>query len=172
MAKNNLKKNAQGYGYNYTDLAAINEYIDNIGGSYYQETKTDETDGKTYVWTHRIADKLLDHDIEVRGARVVEATLSNGKQNPAQANGSALTYARRYSLQMAYGLATTDNDAEDLTIPEGYQPPKTARDELIEYAHQNGIALADVAEQYGLKPKDSDDHYRQALEQMRKDIEG
>lgn len=173
MAKSIIKKNAQGYGYNYTDLAAINGYIESIHGKYWQATKTDASDGCCYIVTHRYADDIIPEDIEVRGAKVVEATLSNGKQNPAQANGSATTYARRYSLQMAYGLATTDNDAEDLTIPDGYQQPERSyRDKLIEYASIHGVALADVAEQYGLKPKDSEAHYKAALEQMQRDIEG
>ena len=55
-------------------------------------------------------------DLPVRkGCRVVNATLS-GKSNPAQEHGSALTYARRYSLLMAFGLATDDDDAESLSV--------------------------------------------------------
>ena len=170
--KATIGKNAEGYGYKYADMARVHDYIAVINGSYYQFTKTDEIDQKTYIWTHRNADDILDEAIEVRGARVVDATLSNGKQNPAQANGSALTYARRYSLYMAYGLAVEDNDAEDLTIPDGYTGPKTYRTQLMEYANAHGVALPDVSEQYGLKPHDSEEHYKAALTQMKKDIEG
>ncbi len=49
----------------------------------------------------------------LQGSRVVDATLF-GNDNPAQKQGSALTYARRYSLLMAYGLATEDDDANSL----------------------------------------------------------
>ena len=63
----------------------------------------------------------------IQGCRVVEAVLS-GKSNPAQEHGSALTYARRYSLQMAYGLATEDDDAESLTRkPEPVKPKGKAK---------------------------------------------
>lgn len=175
MAKSIIKKNAQGYGYNYTDLAAINGYIESINGKYWQKTETDAADGCCYIVTHRYADDIIPEDIEVRGAKVVEATLSNGKQNPAQANGSATTYARRYSLQMAYGLATTDNDAEDLTIPDGYQQPaKSYREKLIDYATANGIKYSDIQEQYEprLKPNDTEENYRAVYEQLRRDIEG
>lgn len=169
MAKTKLKKNADGYGYKYANMAAVNEYIEDIHGKYYQYTKTDDRDGYTYVWTHRFADDLLEEDIDVRGARVVDATLSNGKQNPAQANGSALTYARRYSLYMAYGLAVEDNDAEDLTYEPEMQPA-SYHDQLVQFANMNGILLEDVAAQYDLHPGDSEDHYRQALEQMKRDM--
>lgn len=173
-----IGKNADGYGYKYANMAKVHEYIESINGCYYQYTKTDETDHKTYVWTHRFPDDVLNTQLEgmsgldIRGAQVVDATLSNGKQNPAQANGSALTYARRYSLYMAYGLAVDDNDAEDLTIPEGYVGPKTYRTQLMEYANAHGVALPDVSEQYGLKPHDTEEHYKAALAQMQKDIEG
>ena len=36
-------------------------------------------------------------------------------KNPAQDYGSALTYARRYSLLLAFGLATADDDGAALT---------------------------------------------------------
>jgi hypothetical protein len=113
----NIKKNAQGYGYKYTDLAAINDYIESIGETYYQEIERIE--GDDYVVTVRQpalneAKSTLEV-IRIRGCRVVQASLS-GKVNPAQEQGSGLTYARRYSLLMAYGLATEDDDAESLTI--------------------------------------------------------
>lgn len=36
-------------------------------------------------------------------------------QTQPRSNGSAITYARRYSVLLAFGLATTDNDGENLT---------------------------------------------------------
>lgn len=107
MATNNIKKEAEGYGYKYTDLAQIHTYLETNNISYYQYIE--RMDGDDYVYTVPIVEgKELPAR---RGCRVVQAILS-GKSNPAQEQGSALTYARRYSLLMAFGLATTDDDAQ------------------------------------------------------------
>lgn len=111
MAKTNLKKNAEGYGYNYTDLSQIHNYLEEIGATYYQYIEP--IDGNDYIITVPIIDG--EEKPPRRGCRVINATLS-GKSNPAQENGSALTYARRYSLLMAFGLSTTDDDAACLTV--------------------------------------------------------
>lgn len=107
---NNLKKNKEGYGYKYTDLSAIHEYLESIGYTYTQYIKRIE--GDDYIFTRKYKNGELEE--EMCGCRVVQATLS-GKSNPAQEQGSALTYARRYSLLLAFGLATEDDDGEKLT---------------------------------------------------------
>jgi hypothetical protein len=78
---------------------------------YYQEVET--VDGEDFVITHILdgADKVIR---KCRGCRVVKVS---GK-NPAQDYGSALTYARRYSLLLAFGLATADDDAATLNPVE------------------------------------------------------
>lgn len=102
------------YSYQYVDIAQIHEYLESIGASYYQYIDTNEN-GKDYVVTVPIIDgkELLPR----RGCQVVDATLM-GVNNPAQQQGSALTYARRYSLLMAFGLATEDDDAQSLSKPK------------------------------------------------------
>lgn len=107
----NIKKNAQGYGYKYTDLAEIHNYLESVNCSYIQRTTTQ--DGVDYIETLRCIDGEWEKDW-LRGSRVIQATLT-GKNNPAQEQGSGLTYARRYSLLMAFGLATTDDDGQLLT---------------------------------------------------------
>jgi hypothetical protein len=106
-----LNKNAKGYNYKYTDLAEIHSYLESKGLSYYQFV--DVIDGNDYVMTVKV-DKDGKESTPIRGCRVVQATLS-GNSNPAQEQGSALSYARRYSLLLAYGLCTSDDDAEMLS---------------------------------------------------------
>lgn len=101
-----INKNAEGYGYKYTDLAEITKVLLENGYEYYQYIEP--VDGVDYIITVIEKDGKLVKT--ARGCRVVEAKLS-GKSNPVQEYGSALTYCRRYSLLMAFGLATTDDDA-------------------------------------------------------------
>jgi hypothetical protein len=102
-----IRKNSQGYGYKYTDLAEIHRHMEEVGLSYYQEIET--VDGNDYIITHI----LDDNDKEIRKCRGCQVVKVSGK-NPAQDYGSALTYARRYSLLLAFGLATTDDDGAAL----------------------------------------------------------
>ena len=115
-----LKRNGNGYGYKYTDLAEIHRYLESTGQSYFQEIES--VDGEDYIVTHCL-DESGKEIRKNRGCRVVKVS---GK-NPAQDYGSALTYARRYSLLMAYGLATSDDDAASLTPvkPRAVKPKAT-----------------------------------------------
>lgn len=114
VKKTTVTKNKNGYGYKYTDLAQIHDYLEQNNMKYYQEIET-APNGYDYVLTYRYIDGEWE-EIPKRGCRVVDAVLS-GIKNPAQEQGSALTYARRYSLLMAFGLATEDDDAQSLTRP-------------------------------------------------------
>lgn len=154
---NTLKTNSEGYNYKYTDLAGIHEYLQGISMSYRQYIEViGEND---YIITVPIADgKEL---APLRGCRVVQAVLS-GKSNPAQEQGSALTYARRYSLLMAFGLATEDDDAESLTKKpkaQSYQKDKTFNPKPIttpqndqpNICSQCGVGVDDDVKGYSLK---------------------
>lgn len=114
MEKTTLKKNKEGYGYKYTELAEIHKYLEENNMRYYQTIETSELNGCDYIMTYRFIDGKWE-DKPKRGCKVVDATLQ-GVKNPAQEQGSALTYARRYSLLMAFGLATEDDDAQMLSI--------------------------------------------------------
>lgn len=106
-----IKKNKDGYGYKYTELSQLNEYCENNKIDYYQEIETCDINGEDYMVTYVSEDggEYIKH----RGCKIVDAVLS-GIKNPIQEYGSSLTYCRRYSLLMALGLATEDDDAASL----------------------------------------------------------
>ena len=117
-----IRKNSQGYGYRYSDLSEIHRYLEEVGESYYQEIES--VDGEDYVITH-IFDASGKEIRKCRGCRVVK---TSGK-NPAQDYGSSLTYSRRYSLLLAFGLATADDDGAALTVkPKVAKPERKAMD--------------------------------------------
>ena len=103
-----LKRNGNGYGYKYTDLAEIHRYLEITGERYFQEVETEN--GYDYIVTH-ILDATGKEIRKCRGCRIPPLP---GSKNPAQELGSALTYSRRYSLLLAFGLATSDDDGAAL----------------------------------------------------------
>ena len=109
--KSTIAKKTEGYGYKYTELADINKYCEDNGIRYYQEIETSEVNQKDYIITYLIkGNETTKH----RGCQIVQAVLS-GIKNPVQEYGSSLTYSRRYSLLMALGLATEDDDGATFT---------------------------------------------------------
>lgn len=109
--KSTIAKKTEGYGYKYTELADINKYCEENAIRYYQEIETSEINQKDYIITY------IDRKGQTtkhRGCQIVEAVLQ-GIKNPVQEYGSSLTYCRRYSLLMALGLATEDDDGASFT---------------------------------------------------------
>ncbi|MEE3324175.1 MAG: ERF family protein [Methanosphaera sp.] len=138
-----LNKNANGYGYKYTDLAEIHNYLESINSRYIQ--KVERIDNDDYIFTKRSFDNVWENEW-IQGCRVVQATLS-GIKNPAQEQGSALTYARRYSLLMAYGLATDDDDAASLTTTNTITK-EDAENYVLDFGKHSGKKLTDVNASY------------------------
>lgn len=139
----NQTANVGKYSYQYVDIAQIHEYLESINARYIQQTK--RIDNDDYIMTKRCFDGKWE-DEWLQGARVVDATLI-GVNNPAQQQGSALTYARRYSLLMAFGLATEDDDAQSLS--ELKEPTKEDAEEYtISFGKHKGKKLKEVPEDY------------------------
>lgn len=116
-----LSKSTQGYNYKYTELSEIVKEMAEQGLDYYQYTETDPNTLKDYMYTVLIKDGKESKPL--RGTEIVMATLQ-GKSNPAQEMGSSITYARRYSLLMALGWATEDDDAKGMDGAKKREPQK------------------------------------------------
>lgn len=140
--KSTIAKKTEGYGYKYTELADINKYCEDNGIRYYQEVETSEINQKDYIITYLVKENEL--TTKHRGCQIVEAVLS-GIKNPVQEYGSSLTYCRRYSLLMALGLATEDDDGASLT-----QEP--TKEEALEYTltfgKHKGKKLTELPKEY------------------------
>ena len=138
-----LNKNSEGYGYKYTDIAEIHKYLEENDMKYYQEIQTSEINGFDYIMTYRFINGKWEEKPK-RGCKVVDATLQ-GIKNPAQEQGSALTYARRYSLLMAFGLATDDDDAQSLTS-NLIKTKEDAEKMVVNFGKYNGKTLKEIKE--------------------------
>ena len=139
--KSTIAKRTEGYGYKYTELADINRYCEENNIRYYQEIETSEINQKDYIITYLVKDKEVEKH---RGCQIVEATLQ-GIKNPVQEYGSSLTYCRRYSLLMALGLATEDDDAQSLSIKKE-ATKEDAEKWTFSYGKHKGETLKEVIE--------------------------
>ena len=149
-----LAKKKDGYGYKYTELAQINEYCENNGIKYYQEIETNEINGKDYMMTY-VSEDGKDY-IKHKGCQIVEATLQ-GIKNPVQQYGSSLTYCRRYSLLMALGLSTEEDDGASCEIKQSKKVEPQEDNKLIllskfnELVDETNQDLEKILEYYKVK---------------------
>ena len=128
-----IKKLSQGYGYKYAELSTIHDELERQGITYYQYIEYNTEADADYVYTVLTIDgKELPAR---RGCRVISG--GDSMKSAAQAQGSALTYARRYSLLMALGWATEDDDGTTAGTPVPKKPSmkldfKQVREHLTE----------------------------------------
>lgn len=100
MSENNkqiVKNASKGYNYKYSNLADLAR-----AGVEIPPMRTERVDGYEYVFA-KVGNEWI------QGARVVELTTKG--MNPTQAYGAALTYARRYTVQLVQAIACDDDDA-------------------------------------------------------------
>lgn len=172
MEKTTLTKNQKGYGYKYTDIAEIHRYLESHNMSYYQEIETNEQTGSDYIMTYRCINGSWE-DKPKRGCKVVDATLQ-GVKNPAQEQGSALTYARRYSLLMAFGLATEDDDAQALskkinktTTKKAVESSPNYKQMLLDELKKQSMNVNEYAKAHNLNAKTTQVQAKALLENLK-----
>lgn len=134
---------------NYADLssvdAAIRPALSEVGLFHYQITH--EHDGGVCVET------LVGHESGVSmsfGKLFVPAS-----KNDAQGYGSALTYARRYSLMAAFGVCPEDDDgnAAAASAPPKQEPegmPEAEFSKLKSLAQASGTTSQELCKKYGV----------------------
>jgi hypothetical protein len=112
-------------------LEAVDEACLNSGIALYQETFEDST-GVTVetVFLHESGESLRCGKLHVPAA----------KQDP-QGYGSALTYARRYSLLAACGIAAEDDDGNAAAKAEQVRQAKDRAAARAEWLDQQALAL-------------------------------
>lgn len=123
--KNNsvVKNSSKAYGYNYASLSDIVNAGHTIPAMRIKPTEYGE-----YV------EYLDDKGGWQTGAKIVVPEMKGS--NDAQKYGSALTYARRYTVQMALGLACADDDkietqtAEQKADNERYNASRPSFDDI------------------------------------------
>lgn len=152
-------KSGKSYSYRYVDIAQIHDYLESINAKYIQEIK--RIDGDDYIMTKRCFDNKWEEEW-LQGSKVVDATLF-GTDNPAQKQGSALTYARRYSLLMAFGLATEDDDAQSLTQKKD---KVDYRQQLINYCNKYDLDMNELAKDYKLNAKSKQEDFKRVLNEL------
>lgn len=82
--------------------------------------------GAKFFWTNTIKDDVMytvisgyNAQVELAGSKIV-IDGRNKRANDVQIQGAAITYARRYSISMAFGVATdTDDDAVSIQSQHG-----------------------------------------------------
>lgn len=105
--KNVVANRSKAYGYNYASLGDIANQ-----GFEIPRMKTGTEDGKEYVFCYDKETKEW-----IRGAEIVIPQMKN--MNLAQMYGSALTYARRYSVLMYLGLVCDEDKKLEAQSPSG-----------------------------------------------------
>jgi len=70
------------------------------------------------------------------------------KQNDAQAYGSGISYARRYSLSSICGIGSEDDDAQ-----KAVQPKPNATKEVMQKAHNAKATLQQIKSKYSVTPE-------------------
>lgn len=108
-----VKNQSSGYGYKYSNLADLHRAGVNI-----PKMRVKADDFGEFIEYYDETEKSWQ-----QGARIV--LIESKQMNAAQAYGAALTYARRYTVQMAERVACDDDDAIEKEKPMPAAKAKT-----------------------------------------------
>lgn len=148
MAAKILKKNSDGYNYKYLDLNRLLAWLDEQGISVTQEVKV--IDGNDYILSHYEAEGK---QWDMLGCRVVmPKSMGGGKVNECQQYGSAISYAKRYSICMNLGISTSDDDAAccDVSFPQTQEEMLVVLKELTEKDASKKTAMPILKKKLGI----------------------
>ena len=141
MAEGKIVKNqSSGYGYKYSNLADLHRAGIEIPKMRVKPTEFGEFieyyDEETKEW--------------MTGAKIVEFEAKG--MNAAQAYGASLTYARRYTVQMAKSVACDDDDAVEKAKPIKKAPASNAKPSTNQINY-----LRTLLKQMGKKKSEADE---------------
>lgn len=126
-----IKNQSKGYGYTYNNLADLAR-----AGVDIPPMKTAIVEGREYVFA-KIGDEWI------QGAQVIDIDMKG--MNAAQAYGSALTYARRYTVQLVMGIACDDDDKLEAHSAE--DRAKNTKTKTLRTDGKNRIDFQDIRDQ-------------------------
>lgn len=123
-----VKNASKAYGYNYASLADIVK-----AGFKIPQMRVKPTDLGEYI-------EYLDESGEWQlGSKIVIPEMKGS--NAAQTYGSALTYARRYTVQMALGIACDDDKKLEAQPPKKDYQAQPQGDKARQQGHKIDFAL-------------------------------
>lgn len=116
-----IKSQSSGYGYTYASLSDIANQ-----GIEIPKMRVAIVDGRQFI-------EYFDGEAWQLGAQIITDFASKG-MNVAQAYGSALTYARRYTVQLAKSVAVDDDKNVEVSKPAKVEDnaPSPAQIKLLE----------------------------------------
>lgn len=150
-----VKNNSKAYGYNYASLGDIVKQ-----GFEIPKMRVAVHDGIDYV-------EYYDGENWQLGARIVVPDMKGS--NEAQRYGSGLTYARRYTAQMALQLVCDDDTKIETQAPE--KPKRTFNLKEADEKIRNAKTVEEVRKIYAEAPEKLRPYLQKNCEAKKKELE-
>lgn len=146
-----VTKDTKAYSYKYAKIDGVidelHPYLKKLGAAI---TSTVVSDGGEFELVTRL--HFGEQVIPVTCPLADWRNTLQGKNNPMQSMGAAISYARRYNLLSMFNMyQAEDNDAADLNIPPPPPPPKKATQAVIKPVDTSKVDTLETAKEYFLK---------------------